>query len=172
MRASGCAEVLIGLESPVEAGLAGLELKRDWKRKRWPRYREAVRTIQSQGIRVNGCFVIGLDEHGPEIFDQVYDFAIETELYDVQITILTPFPGTPLHARLLREGRLLRKDAWERCTLFDVNYLPRRMSPDELREGFHRLAVRLYSEDLTTWRRENFNRKFLRASRLEGEVLS
>ena len=59
MRESGCVEVLIGLESPVEAGLAGLELKSDWKRKHWPEYTEAVRRIQSHGIRVNGCFVLG-----------------------------------------------------------------------------------------------------------------
>jgi radical SAM superfamily enzyme YgiQ (UPF0313 family) len=170
MRQSGCAEVLIGLESPVEAGLAGLELRSDWKRKRWPQYKEAIRRIQSHGIRVNGCFVLGLDEHTVEVFDRVYDFAAETELFDVQITIETPFPGTPLHARLRRENRLLHDGAWERCTLFDINYRPNRMSVEELREGFHRLAVRLYSEDLTRWRRENFNRKYLRSAKHAGEA--
>ena len=63
MRESGCAQVLIGLESPVEEGLAGLELASDWKRKRFPDYRDAIRKIQSRGITVNGCFVIGLDGH-------------------------------------------------------------------------------------------------------------
>jgi radical SAM superfamily enzyme YgiQ (UPF0313 family) len=172
MRDGGCAEVLIGFESPVEAGLEGLELKQDWKHKHWPQYKEAIRRIQSHGIRVNGCFVLGLDEHGPEIFDQVYDFAIETELFDVQITLLTAFPGTPLYARLKREGRLLREGAWERCTLFDVNHAPRRMGPEELRQGFHGLAARLYAEDLAQWRRENFSRKFLRGARHEREVPS
>jgi len=93
---SGCAELLIGLESPVEAGLAGLELKTDWKRKQWPQYKQAVARIQSHGIRVDGCFVLGLDGHTPDIFDKVYEFALDTELFDVQITIQTPFPGTPL----------------------------------------------------------------------------
>ena len=45
-RQSGCAELLIGLESPSEAALAGLELVADWKRKQWPHYGEAVRRIQ------------------------------------------------------------------------------------------------------------------------------
>jgi radical SAM superfamily enzyme YgiQ (UPF0313 family) len=169
MREAGCAEVLIGLESPVEAGLAGIELKRDWKRKHWPQYREAVRRIQSHGIRVNGCFVLGLDGHTPEVFDEVYDFAAESELFDVQITIQTPFPGTPLHRRLAGEGRLLVENAWERCTLFDVNFRPRDMTVEELRDGFRALAVRLYAEDITRWRKENFNRKYLRPARHETE---
>ncbi len=162
MHRSGCAMVLIGLESPTESGLAGLELKSDWKRNQWPKYREAIRKIQSQGIRVNGCFVIGLDEHGPDIFDSVLEFARDTELFDVQITIQTPFPGTPLYSRLQRENRLLLNDAWERCTLFDINYLPKHMSVEELRQGFHRLALRLYSEEMTSWRRENFRRRYFR----------
>jgi len=171
MREAGCAEVLIGFESPVEAGLRGLELTSDWKRKRWPQYKEAVRRIQSHGIRVDGCFVLGLDGHTPEVFDEVYDFAVQSELYDVQITIQTPFPATPLWRRLKRENRLLHEAEWQRCTLFDVNYRPRQMTSDELSEGFRQLAVRLYSEDLTNWRRENFKRKFLRAARHQQETV-
>ena len=74
MRETGCAQVLIGLESPTAAGLHGLEMRSDWKASRFSRYREAIQTIQSHGITVNGCFVIGLDGHGPDIFDQVFDF--------------------------------------------------------------------------------------------------
>jgi radical SAM superfamily enzyme YgiQ (UPF0313 family) len=169
MRESGCAQVLIGFESPVETGLPGLELKTDWKRKHWPQYREAVSRIQSRGIRVNGCFVLGLDGHTPEVFDQVHDFAVQTELFDVQITIQTPFPGTPLYQRLKREDRLLHDGRWERCTLFDINYRPQPMTVDELRAGFHRLAVELYSDEITQWRRENFNRKYLRAAKHSSE---
>jgi radical SAM superfamily enzyme YgiQ (UPF0313 family) len=165
MRDSGCAEVLIGLESPLEESLTGVELRSDWKRKRWPEYRDAVRRIQSHGIRVNGCFVLGLDGHTPAVFDAVYDFAVQTELFDVQITIQTPFPGTPLYERLQRDGRLLYAGQWERCTLFDINYRPEPMTVEELRAGFHDLGVRLYSEELTRWRRENFNRKYLRPAR-------
>ncbi|NQU23576.1 MAG: B12-binding domain-containing radical SAM protein [Candidatus Nealsonbacteria bacterium] len=171
MREAGCAEVLVGLESPVEDGLAGLELKSDFKRRRWPQYKEAIARIQSHGIRVDGCFVIGLDGHTPAIFDEVYDFAVESELYDVQITLPTPFPGTPFYDRLRREDRLLFDGAWQRCTLFDVNYRPSHMSAEELGEGFRQLAVRVYSEEQTQWRRENFNRKYLKPSRSGEEVM-
>jgi radical SAM superfamily enzyme YgiQ (UPF0313 family) len=162
MRDSGCTQVLIGFESPTESSLRGIELKHDWKRRWWPHYKEAIWRIQSNGIRVNGCFVLGLDGHGPGIFDDVYDFVVESELFDVQVTVQTPFPGTPLDARLRREGRLTHDGQWQRCTLFDVNYRPTGMSADELRTGFRRLVERLYREELTKWRRENFKRKFLR----------
>src|SRR5262249_61488820 len=85
MRASGCVEVLIGFESPGAWGLRGLELKRDWKLRRWRESKEAVRRIQAAGIRVNGCFILGLDGQGSEIFDAVLEFAMETEIFDVQI---------------------------------------------------------------------------------------
>jgi radical SAM superfamily enzyme YgiQ (UPF0313 family) len=157
MRASGCAEVLIGFESPGEWGLRGLELKRDWKLTRWRESKEAVRRIQSSGIRVNGCFILGLDGQGPEIFDRVLEFAMETELYDVQITVQTPFPGTPLYSRLKRDGRLLRDGAWEMCTLFDINFRPEQMTSEELRYGFIELGKRLYSHELTERRRARFD---------------
>ena len=161
MRETGCAQVLVGLESPAETGLAGLELRNDWKLRRFPHYRDAIRTIQSHGITVNGCFVLGLDGHTSDVFDQVIAFVRETGLYEVQITVQTPFPGTPLYERLEREGRLLEAANWKTCTLFDVNFRPRPMTVDQLRQGFRRLAVELYNEEFTNWRRANF-RKFRR----------
>jgi radical SAM superfamily enzyme YgiQ (UPF0313 family) len=158
MRESGCAQVLIGLESPVQSGLQGLELHNDWKYRKFPAYREAIHSIQSRGISVNGCFVIGLDGHGPDIFDQVYEFVRETGLYEVQITILTPFPGTRLYQRLEKEGRLLYPRRWERCTLFDVNYIPAGMSPEELSAGFKRLIGTLYADDFVHGRRNQFRK--------------
>ncbi|WP_372896094.1 radical SAM protein [Stieleria sp.] len=165
MRDSGCAEVLIGLESPILPGLKGIELKNDWKRRQWPHYIEAVERIQSNGIRVNGCFILGLDGQGTDIFDAVYDFAEQAKLYDVQITYQTPFPGTPLYQRLEKDNRLLYPGAWERCTLFDLNYRPTPMSVDELQQGFHELADRLYCEDFTQWRRKQFAKYYLYSRR-------
>ncbi len=156
MREAGCAEVLIGLESPMSQDLDGLELHSNWKKRQWPRYRDSIRAIQSHGIAVNGCFVLGLDTHGPDIFDAVFEFARDCELFDVQITIQTPFPGTPLRERLNREGRLLDTDGWKKCTLFDITYQPKQFTVDELARGFRELGVRLYSEEMTRWRRANF----------------
>lgn len=168
---SGCAQVLIGFESPIEAGLHGLELQSDWKLRQFPHYKEAIKTIQSHGITVNGCFVLGLDGHTPEIFDSVCEFVRESELYEVQVTILTAFPGTPLYSRLEKEGRLLQPRQWQKCTLFDVNFMPANMSPDELADGFKNLTVRLYSDDFTRWRRNNFKKHLRTHKQKRGGLL-
>lgn len=159
MRESGCRQVLIGLESPTPAGLDGLETRRNWKSDRQSRALEAIQAIQSRGITVNGCFILGLDGHGESIFDQVHDFVEASGLYEVQITLLTAFPGTPLLAQLRREGRLLADGAWDLCTLFDVNFVPQGMSPERLQRGFVELSRRLYDTEAVRRRRKRFFRR-------------
>ena len=99
---------------------------------------------------------MGLDGDGPECFDNVLEFVEKSGLYDVQITYLTPFPGTPLWSRLSEEGRLLSEEATERCTLFDINLQPDSMSVDELRDGFWNLTRRLYRPEFVEQRNRNF----------------
>jgi radical SAM superfamily enzyme YgiQ (UPF0313 family) len=156
MRDAGCRQVLIGLESPAQGPLQGIELHANFKARTAGRYLDALRRIQAHGITVNGCFILGLDGHTPEIFEDVLSFARDVPLYDVQITVLTAFPGTPLHHRLAREGRLLAPQRWDLCTLFDVNYRPALMSPQELRQGMHWLTERLYDDECTRFRRKAF----------------
>ena len=156
LKQAGCRELLIGLESPTEQGLDGLELKNNWKRKQIDGYYRAIEVIQSHGIAVNACFVLGLDGDTQGVFDDVEHF-VETALpFDVQITFLTPFPGTALYERLLAQGRILEPRAWEKCTLFDVNFQPKQMTVEELETQGIALGMRLYSRDATARRREGF----------------
>ena len=173
LRESGCAEVLIGLESPTAAGIDGVELRRNWKAGRFDEYKVAIERIQGHGIAVNGCFVLGLDGDGPDEFDAVAKFVTESGLFDVQITVLTPFPGTPLYDRLLAEGRLLEPEAWERCSMFDVNFVPKHMSPETLQWELVELGRRLYTDDQRKARREAFSahrKRFLRHARAERKT--
>ncbi len=162
MRESGCAQVLIGLESPTEEPLRGLEKNANWKQGRFAGYKEAVSTIQSHGITVNGCFIAGLDGQTAGVFDDIYDFVHDAELYEVQITILTPFPGTALYERLKKQNRLIEPTNWKMCTLFDLNFRPQNMTEEELRKGFQGLAMRLYSDEFTQWRRDTFKQNLRR----------
>lgn len=163
LRDSGCKQILIGFESPRKISLDGIELNANWKMKQRDKYLEAIDRIQSYGITVNGCFILGLDGDSPDVFDEVYHFIRESNLYDVQITVMTAFPGTPLYERLKRENRIMRDAAWELCTLFDVNFVPKGMTAQELNDGFLRLAKTLYSQNQTRERRRKFKR-MLRSS--------
>jgi radical SAM superfamily enzyme YgiQ (UPF0313 family) len=156
MRDAGCRQVLIGLESPAQGPLQGIEMHANFKARTAARYLDALRRIQAHGITVNGCFILGLDGHTPAIFEDVLAFAREVPLYDVQITVLTAFPGTPLYERLVREQRVLQPRRWDLCTLFDVNYQPAGMSPQQLREGMYWLTERLYNDECTWFRRKGF----------------
>ncbi len=149
---SGCRQVLIGLESSRRDSLEGID-RVNWKARQHSRYLEAIDKIQSRGVSVCGCFIVGLDSDTPAVFDELREFIDRSRLLEVQITILTPFPGTRLYQRLLAEERLLYPGAWDRCTLFDLNFRPRGMSVEQLEEG----VMRLWRD---TWNPEAFtNRK-------------
>jgi len=163
MRDSGCQQVLIGLESPRRGSLDGVELNSNWKLRQQDHYKAAIAKIQSYGITVNGCFIFGLDGDTPEVFEDVLDFVKDSGLYEVQITFLTAFPGTPLYHRLKMEGRIIRDKAWELCTLFDINIRPKNMSVEDLQSGFLALGKSLYSAEETALRRINF-KKMLKTS--------
>ena len=152
---SGCRQILVGLESPDAGGLAGLD-PHGWKRRHADHYLEAIERIQSRGVTVNGCFILGLDGDTPETFGRVRDFVAESGLLEVQLTVQTPFPGTPLYDRLRREGRLPADRYWDRCTLFDVNYRPKNMSVQELESGMRWLFGEIYNEREFTRRKRGY----------------
>ena len=155
MREAGCRQILIGLEGTSPAELTGLD-PHDWKARKADRYIEAIDRIQSRGISVNGCFVLGLDTHTPDVFESVRDFIRRSGLLEAQITVLTPFPGTPLYTRLRNEKRLLAERFWDRCTLFDVNFHPKQMSVDDLEHGLRWLFAEIYNAAEFSRRRRLF----------------
>jgi radical SAM superfamily enzyme YgiQ (UPF0313 family) len=152
---AGCYQVLIGLESPREQSLDGIE-RHNWKAKRRGQYLQSIDRLQSAGVTVNGCMIVGLDSDTPDIFTEIRDFVRESGLLEVQITCLTPFPGTRLYDRLAAEGRLLSERFWDRCTLFDVNFRPKLMTVEELEAGMRWLFTELYHEDMMRDRRRRY----------------
>jgi len=126
--------------------LKGME-RNDWKLKQYDFYLSAIEKVQSYGVSVNGCFILGLDSDTPSIFEKTRDFIEKSQLLEAQITILTPFPGTRLYQRLKREGRLLKEIFWDRCTLFDINFVPKNMTVEQLEDGGVWLGSQIYSEE-------------------------
>jgi len=154
--ASGCRQVLIGFEALDREAVASLEAT-SFKAARVGLYARAVERIQSHGISVNGCFILGSDTHTIESFARIARFADEVGLAEVQVTVLTPFPGTPLYASLLAEGRILAPGDWGGCTLFDVTFRPARMSVGELEAGLRETFRQLYAPAQVRARRRRFH---------------
>ncbi len=157
LAASGCMQVLIGLETVDENALEEADSKH-WKRRRRSKYIEAIQKIQDHGISVNGCFIFGFDNHDASVFEETSRFIEDADLSEVQVTVLTPFPGTALHQRLETEGRLLRPVFWDQCTLFDVTFQPAKMSVKELESGFSDLVRDVYGDAKTIPRKSRFQK--------------
>jgi radical SAM superfamily enzyme YgiQ (UPF0313 family) len=141
LAASGCVQVLVGLESlaPRHAGMGA-------KKAEFGRMMNAVGRIQDAGVAVIGCFVVGADGEDHESLAALGEFLMEAPLADVQITVQTPFPGTALHKRLKREGRLRPDRGWESYTLFDVVHTPDRLSAEQLQSGFYNVVRMAFAE--------------------------
>jgi len=163
---SGCAQLLVGLESASPAALDGVD-SRNWKRRRQDDYIASIARIQSYGISVNGCLALGFDSNDNSIFEITRDFVINSGLSEVQITVLTPFPGTELYRKLRDEKRLLADKTWDSATLFDVMFQPARMSVTELEQGFAWLMKELYN-DKESARRQKLFKDVVRRGRVRN----
>jgi radical SAM superfamily enzyme YgiQ (UPF0313 family) len=69
-----------------------------------------VERLHSNGIRVLGSSIIGLDDHGPANIDAVIDYAVSHGTVFHQFMLYMPNPGTPLYESHRREGTLLSED--------------------------------------------------------------
>jgi radical SAM superfamily enzyme YgiQ (UPF0313 family) len=140
MARSGCGGLLIGLESICEASLGDVR-----KRFNDPSlYRNLIDDLHALGISIQGCFVFGNDHDTLDAFDATVQFSIDAAIDLPRYAILTPFPGTPLHRRLDREGRVLTKN-WELYDGQHVVFQPKNMSPRELQAGHERAWRSVYS---------------------------
>lgn len=135
LAASGCVQILVGIESLVyrHRGMGS-------KAAALSRVIDAVEAIQESGVAVIGCFIVGSDGESHESLHALGEFIQSSPFADIQLTLQTPFPATALHARLAREGRLLPGRDWSSYTLFDLTYRPDRLSPEELERGFRNLV--------------------------------
>jgi radical SAM superfamily enzyme YgiQ (UPF0313 family) len=131
LASSGCVQVLVGIESLVfrHPGMGPKQTELD-------RMINAMQSIQETGVAVIGCCIVGCDGETRQSLDRLTQFLLDSPFADVQLTLQTPFPGTALHRRLHREGRLLPDRSWSHYTLFDVTYQPDQMSVAELEQGF------------------------------------
>jgi hypothetical protein len=66
-----------------------------------------TRELQSHGICVQGSTIVGLEHHTPENIRGEIEHAVGHDADCHQFMLYTPVPGTPLHAQMQEEGRML-----------------------------------------------------------------
>ncbi len=102
-----------------------------------------IEQLQSNGIRVLGSSIIGLENHTPENIDRVIDYAVSHNTDFHQFMLYTPVPGTPLFAEHQNNGTLLPDvDYADIHGQFAFNFrhahISRELSGEFLRRAFQR----------------------------------
>jgi len=131
LAASGCRNLLLGLESLNETDLgrmgkthaAGPAV-----------YSRGLAALRDRGIRVWGSFMFGFDGDTERSISRTIEFAQREKLFLANCNTLTPCPGTALYEELAAEGRLLF-GAWWRDPSYRFAHAvhrPAGMTPDTL----------------------------------------
>jgi hypothetical protein len=68
---------------------------------------DLTRELRANGIRVLGSTIVGMEHHTPENIKGEIDYACSHETDFHQFMLYTPLPGTPLHAQMEGEGRMV-----------------------------------------------------------------
>jgi radical SAM superfamily enzyme YgiQ (UPF0313 family) len=106
-------------------------------------YDAAIRRLHDLGVMVNGSFVFGMDDDGPDVFDRTVGWAISQGIETATFHILTPYPDTALYERMAAQDRLLHQD-WDRYDTRTVVFRPAGMDPQTLEAGYWRAYKDFY----------------------------
>jgi radical SAM superfamily enzyme YgiQ (UPF0313 family) len=114
---SGCRGLLMGFESVRQETL-----------------QSAGDALHQHGILVQACFVFGFDDDDTSVFEEAAEYIIHARFDLPQISIYTPFPGTPIFEKMEKEGRILTRN-WSLYNGQNVVFQPLRMTGKELEDG-------------------------------------
>lgn len=133
--------VFIGLETPDATTLTSIKKTQNLRADMV----EEVHAIQGKGLEVAGGFILGFDDDKADIFDRQVRFIQDAAIPTAMVGLLTPLPGTRLHARLATEGRLLKEGNLGNNTHdLELAFLPR-MNSDLLLAGYRGVLQDLYT---------------------------
>ena len=98
-------------------------------------YEAAIRRLHDLGVMINGSFVFGMDEDDESVFSRTVEWAVEQGIETSTFHILTPYPGTALHGRMVAQGRITT-DNWDLYDTRHAVFRPARMSAEALETGY------------------------------------
>lgn len=151
---AGFETVFVGIETPDEAGLAECNKKQNSGRD----LVENVKRIQRAGMQVQAGFIVGFDSDGPSIFQRQVEFIQQSGIVTAMVGLLQAIPQTKLHARLLREGRIIRNPTGDNVD-GTTNFVTR-MNLDALSEGYRSILRRIYAPRAYYQRVRTFLREY------------
>lgn len=150
---AGCRGMLVGIESFNAENLK--EFNKGLNQKLLSNYQSLVDGFHKAGVSVFGGFVIGGEADDMNSTAETALKAVQLGVDCVQVTNLTPLPGTRLYDRWLQEGRLLCTDYpqdWERYTFVETVFKPSKMTSTELDHAMSELR-QLAASRSWVWKR-------------------
>lgn len=138
---AGCSCLFLGLESFSSESLE--EVNKSFNRVE--SYGECVSRVHRHGILVQVGIVFGFDGDDATTFEKTFEEAQRIGLDGATVSILTPFPESPLFERLEREKRLLTRDWSYFNGKTAVAFEPARMTPETLWNGYMWFRRRFFS---------------------------
>jgi radical SAM superfamily enzyme YgiQ (UPF0313 family) len=139
MERAGCNVVCIGLESINKETLRSFG-----KRQSVRQIVHAIRSIHRRGIKIHGMFVLGGENDSLKTIWDTVRFATREKLDTLQISILTPFPGTRVYDYLEAQKRIFTKD-WSLYDGHHIVFTPKLVSAKELQVTVMKAYRRYYS---------------------------
>jgi len=137
---SGCVSVFVGMESIFEESLG--ETHKPFNRVK--KFEEEIQMFHKYGIMVNPGIVFGFDNDDESVFERTVEFLVRNKCELAYFNVLTPLPGTPLHARYEAAGRIFDRN-WAHYDGKHVTFHPTRMTPEQLENGFNWANHTFYS---------------------------
>jgi len=141
MKDSGCIGVFLGLESFGEQSIHDAKKKQN----RVADYKHAVKKLHSYGISVMAGFISGFDHDTCKSITGMSQNLMRIGVDVPFLSIMTPFIGTEIYTQLHQEGRLLSEINWNYYNGYNVTFIPKNMSPDDLLKAHRELWGNAFS---------------------------
>lgn len=129
--------VFIGIETPR---VASLKETKKFQNVAGDGLDAKLARIQNAGLDISAGFIVGFDNDDESIFEDQYRFIQGNGIVLAMVGMLTAIPKTPLYERLEKDGRLRLDD-------FNCNFVPKQMTPEQLKRGYWELLRRLYAPE-------------------------
>jgi len=137
--AAGLRSLFVGFETLNPTNLVEQHKYQNLRRD----YAQATDRLHDLGVMINGSFVFGMDGDDESVFERTVDWAIERGIETATFHILTPYPGTALHSRMVAQGRITTEN-WNVYDTRHTVFRPALMSPDTLERGYQRAYQHFY----------------------------